>query len=99
MELKVLALQNRKLIHNFYKLEDIVFDSRNGNFDTENYFKKDVESLALEEHKHIDIAFQQWEKVREKLFDGTVPSNNFFLDGSILPSVPSNNFFIDGTVP
>ena len=65
MELKVLALQNRKLIHNFYKLEDIVFDSRNGNFDTENYFKKDVESLALEEHKHIDIAFQQWEKVKQ----------------------------------
>ena len=42
----------------------------------------------------------------EKLFDGTVPSNNCFVDGTV-PSnnclvdgtVPSNNCFIDGTVP
>ena len=33
--------------------------------------------------------------LREKLFDGTVPSNNCFLDGT----VPSNNCFLDGTVP
>ena len=31
---------------------------------------------------------------REKLFDGTVPSNNCFIDGT----VPSNNCFLDGTV-
>ena len=35
------------------------------------------------------------EKNWEKLFDGTVPSNNCFVDGT----VPSNNCFLDGTVP
>ena len=65
IELKVNALQIRNLVSNTTCLESILVDLRKGDFTLENDFKAQIESLADDDRKDIDIAFNQWEKVKQ----------------------------------
>ncbi len=65
IELKVNALQNRKLVSQYICIENIIENSRNGDFTLENQFREDIESLADEDKKDIDVAFLVWEKVKQ----------------------------------
>lgn len=65
MELKIQALQSRKLISNTNYIEDIIMDSRNNDFERENLFRSEIDALANEENKSVDVAFHQWEKVKQ----------------------------------
>ena len=65
MELKFISLQTRKLLSPFLCLENIIENTKTDDFEMENEFKSQVESLADDDKKDIDIAFQQWEKVKQ----------------------------------
>jgi hypothetical protein len=65
IELKVSALQNRKLVSQYICIENIIENTRNGDFTLENQFREDIESLADEDKKDIDVAFLVWEKVKQ----------------------------------
>ena len=65
IELKVNALQVRKLVSTFTCLESIIVDMRNGGSALENEFRTEIDSLADDDKKDIDVAFNQWEKVKQ----------------------------------
>ena len=65
IELKVNSLQTRKLISTDICLETMLVESRNGDFTLENQFRAEIELLADEDKKEIDVAYNQWEKVKQ----------------------------------
>ena len=65
IELKILALQHRKLCDPFHCLESITEDLRKDNFERENMFKDEIAALDSDEKKDIDVGYQQWEKVKQ----------------------------------
>ena len=68
LELKVEALINRKLIGKDqpgYGLDSVILHSRNGDFELENEFKKDIAKLDDEETRGVDVGFLQWDKVKQ----------------------------------
>ena len=65
MEFKCNALQTRKLICSVNSLEDIIDDARNDVYQRENQLKSEVEALADDDKKDIDVAFNKWEKVKQ----------------------------------
>ena len=57
MELKVTALQTRKLISHTNYLEVIIIDNRKDDYTRENQFKKEIDALADDDKKNIDVAY------------------------------------------
>ena len=68
MELKVEALVQRKLIgvdQPGYGMDLVILEGRNGNYEVENNFKAEVESLSEVEKENINIGYLQWEKIKQ----------------------------------
>jgi hypothetical protein len=65
IELKVNSLQLRQLVSSHICLENIIEKARDENYDLENQFRAEVDSLADDDKKEIDIAYNQWEKVKQ----------------------------------
>ena len=65
MELKVSALQTRKLISHTNYLEDIIIDNRKDDYTSDNQFKEEIDALADDDKKNIDVAYFQWERVKQ----------------------------------
>ena len=65
MELKVQALQIRKLICPFNHIDDIIRDTRNNDFERETKFRDEINALEEDDKKNVDVAFNKWEKVKQ----------------------------------
>ena len=62
MELKVESLVTRKLIGKGqlgFSLDMVILEARNGNYEPENTFRAEIESLAEAEKASINVAFMQ----------------------------------------
>ena len=62
---KLEALKKRKFIGIHHDLDDIVKCARNDDFQPEIEMKNDIEFLAVEDKSNVNIAFAQWEKVKQ----------------------------------
>ena len=68
MELKVEALKARKLVFQqdeVLSLDSVIKASRDEDFEPENTFKAEVEALGEIDKANIDVAFLEWNKVKQ----------------------------------
>ena len=68
MELKVEALLYRKIIfkdEDVFTLDSVIQAARHDNYDLENKFKSEIESLAADDKASIEVGFLEWNKVKQ----------------------------------
>lgn len=68
MELKVESLVVRKVVfkdEDVFTLDSVLKATRDENYELENKFKSEIESLAEDDKANIDIGFLEWNKVKQ----------------------------------
>ena len=68
MELKVESLVIRKIIfkdEDIFTLDSVIRAAREENYDLENEFKSQIESLAANDKANIEVGYLEWSKVKQ----------------------------------